>query len=131
MVDDLQYLRYYDLETYLFEEVHNRFRSERSLSAFDFFSIVIWKANRAKSRIAKRRLAKYPQQGADLNAIVRRLTGSLFNAETHSERLRILLEDLGLYLPIASAVLAVMWPDYFTVYDYRVCEQLGRFQELS
>jgi hypothetical protein len=131
MVDDLQYLRYYDLETYLFEEVHNRFRSERSLSAFDFFSIVIWKANRAKSRIAKRLLAKYPQQGADLNAIVRRLTGSLFNAETHSERLRILLEDLGLYLPIASAVLAVMWPDYFTVYDYRVCEQLGRFQELS
>ena len=54
----LDYLRYYDLETYLFEDVRRRFHAERSLSAFDFFSIVIWKANRAKSKIAHRLLSK-------------------------------------------------------------------------
>ena len=128
MVDSL---RYYDLEAYLFEDVHKRFWTEGSIGAFDFFSIVIWKANRAKSRVAKRLLAKYPQQTSDLDALVQKLTRSLFEAQTHSERLRILLEDWGFYLPISSAVLAVLWPDYFTVYDFRVCEQLGRFQELS
>jgi len=59
MVDGL---RYYDLEAYLFEDVHKRFKTEGSIGAFDFFSIVIWKANRAKSRIAKRLLSKYPQK---------------------------------------------------------------------
>ena len=52
----MDYVRYYDLESYLFEDVRQQFQSEGSLSAFDFFSIVIWKANRAKSKIAKRLL---------------------------------------------------------------------------
>ncbi len=128
MVDGL---RYYDLDSYLFEDVHSRFQKEGTLCAFDFFSIVIWKANRAKSRVAKRLLAKCSQQGADLDAIVRNLTKSLSEAQTHRERLRIMLEEWGFYLPMASAVLAVLWPDFFTVYDYRVCEQLGRYHELA
>ncbi len=128
MVDGL---RYYDLDAYLFEDVHSRFQKEGKLCAFDFFSIVIWKANRAKSKVAKRLLARCPQEGDDLDAIVRNLTKSLFDAHTHRERLRILFEDWGFYLPMASAVLAVLWPDFFTVYDYRVCEQLGRYHELA
>ena len=42
------FLRYYDLETYLFDDVHDRFHRQGSLSAFNFFAIVVWKANRAK-----------------------------------------------------------------------------------
>jgi hypothetical protein len=125
------FLRYYDLEAFIFEDVHSRFRKEGTLGAFDFFSIVIWKANRAKSLMAKRLLARYPEKGADLDAIVHNLTKSLFDAQTHRERLRILLEDWGFYLPMATAVLSVLWPDCFTVYDYRVCEQLGRFHGLA
>jgi hypothetical protein len=128
MVD---YLRYYDLEAFLFQDVHSRFQKEGSLCAFDFFSIVIWKANRAKSRAAKRLLARCPEQGANLDMIVHNLTKSLFDAQTHRERLRVMLEDWGFYLPMASAVLAVLYPDFFTVYDFRVCEQLGRFHELA
>ena len=45
----LDYQRYYDLETFLFEDVNRRFRDNGSIGAFEFFSIVIWKANRAKS----------------------------------------------------------------------------------
>jgi len=46
--------RYYDLEPCIFGEVQVRFEQEGYLLAFDFFCIVIWKANRAKSKIAKR-----------------------------------------------------------------------------
>jgi hypothetical protein len=54
----LDYVAIYDQETYLFETVHSRFHEQGFLSAFDFFCIIIWKANRAKSKIAKRLLAK-------------------------------------------------------------------------
>lgn len=128
MVDGL---RYYHLETYLFEDVHLRFQSGGSLSAFDFFSIVVWKANRSKSRVARRLLAKAPEGAADLDAIVRHLTQSLFDAPNHRERLRILLDDWGFLLPMATAVLTVLWPDFFTVYDIRACEQLGGHHELA
>ena len=50
MTDDL--LRYYDLETYLFVDVASRFNEHGKLDAFDLFSIIIWKANRAKSKLA-------------------------------------------------------------------------------
>jgi len=127
MVD---YLRYYNLETYLFEDVHHRFQTEGSLSAFDFFSIVIWKANRAKTKVARRLLDKDPEKSANLNVIVSNLTKSLFEAPTPCERLRILMEDWGFLLPMASAVLTVLYPTSFTVYDVRVCDQLSDYHNL-
>lgn len=126
MVDGL---RYYHLETYLFEDVRSRFQADGSLSAFDFFSIVIWKANRAKTRVARRLLAKAPERASNLDTIVRHLTKSLFDAGTHRERLRILLEDWGFRLPMATAVLTVLWPNFFSVYDVRACKQLGKHYE--
>ncbi len=126
------YLRYYQLETYLFDVVHRRFHETKgSLSAFDFFSIVVWKANRSKSRMARRLIAKDPQRRTDLNAVVRDLARSVYSARDHCERLRILIEDYGFRLPMASALLTVLWPEHFTVYDVRVCEQIGRHAELA
>ena len=125
----LDYLRYYHLETYLREDVRSRFRAEGALSAFDFFSIVIWKANRAKSKIAHR-LSKKAELD-DLDQVIGRLSKSLSEAETPKERLRILIEDWGFLLAMASAVLAVLWPDDFTVYDVRTCNELGKFHQLT
>lgn len=125
----LDYLRYYDLEAFLFEDVHRRFHADGFLSAFDFFSIVIWKANRAKSKIAHRLLSK--AEVDDLDVAVGNLSKSLFEAEAPRERLRILMEDWGLLLPMASAILTVLWPDDFTVYDVRACNQLGKFHQLA
>ena len=48
------YLQYYDLESYLFDTVSQRFHKEGRLNAFDLFSIIVWKAERAKSRLAHR-----------------------------------------------------------------------------
>ncbi len=120
------FARYYDLEDYLFREVSGRYREEKKISTFDFFCIVIWKANRAKSKVAKRLLA---QGHADLEAAVAALTSSITSAQDNKERLRVLVEGWGFRLPMASAILTVFFPDEFTVYDVRVCEILGDFKD--
>jgi len=120
-------LHWYDLERYLFETVGPRFRREHTLTAFDFFSIVIWKANRAKSRIAKR--LKENREGRTLSQIVEELARTLAAASNNCDRMRILFDDFGFLLPMASAVLTVLWPDQFTIYDVRACEQLDQCRE--
>lgn len=124
----MDFLAYYDLESYLFNTVRSRFHEDGHLSAFDFFSIVIWKANRAKSRIAKRLLAK---GYSDLEAAVAALTEGLAKQSSRRDRLHYLWNDWGFLLPMASAILTVLYPDDFTIYDYRVCDQLKDFHNLA
>jgi hypothetical protein len=127
MVDNL---KYYHLEDYLFEDVHDHFHSQGQLGAFDFFSIIVWKANRAKSLIGHK-LISHSKGKTDLEAIVRTLTTSLYKAGEHKERMRLLIEDWKFSLPMASAILAVLYPDEFTVYDYKVCDILQDFHRLK
>lgn len=122
-------LQYYDLESYLFATVHERFHREGKLDAFDLMSIVIWKAERAKSRIANRLIRKV--QTGSLKDAAERFTRELFEARTAQERLIIAMEGWELYLPMASAILSVLWPEEFTVFDFRACEQLGEFGNLK
>lgn len=124
----MDYAQYGDLGWYLHSVVRQRFARQGYLSAFDFFCIVIWKANRAKSKIAKRLLSA---GHADLEEAVRELTGELAQQPSPRERLRCLREAWGLRLPMASAILAVLWPDDFTVYDRRVCGMLDGFYNLA
>jgi hypothetical protein len=126
--------RWYDLEACLFDgpnSISQRFRETQQLSPFDFFCIVIWKANRAKSRIAKHLLhpddgAKFADYEAAINELVRRIS----DARNPQARLRVLL-NWGFYLPIASAILTVLSPEEFTVYDFRACNILGDFHKLA
>jgi hypothetical protein len=120
------YSRYYDLESYLFGEVFQRFSSSGQISAFDFFCIVIWKANRSKSKVAKRLLAK---GHADLSTAIQALIASVEQAQSNKERLAVFIEDWGFRLPMASAILAVLFPNDFTVYDMRVCEVFNDFKD--
>jgi len=39
----LDYMQFYDLESYLFNTVRKRFETQKYLSAFDFFCIIIWR----------------------------------------------------------------------------------------
>lgn len=127
----LDYLRFYDLESYVFEDVRQQFHEDGSIGAFDFFSIVVWKANRAKSRIARRLLQRDPQGRAELDPVVRDLSVGLYKAPDGEARLRILLQEWGFYLPMATAILSTLWPNEFSVYDVRVCDQLGGFHTLG
>ncbi len=114
----IDFRAYYDLEPYLFDTVSRRFAEEHALSALDFFCIVIWKANRAKSKIAARLLAHGDYR--DLDTAVRALTSEIAAAPTPKDKLRVLYESWGLLIPTASAILTVLYPSEFTVYDIRV-----------
>jgi hypothetical protein len=125
-------LRYYDLETYLFEDVRERFHKEGRLDAFDLLSIFIWKAERSKSKLARRLM----KQAGDLEAAADQFTRALFEAKSPEERLLLAMETWGFYLAMASAILTVLWPEEFTVFDVRACGELacaklGDFSRLS
>lgn len=120
-------LEYYDIEKYLFTKVHERFRQDGWLCAFDFFSIVRWKSNRSKGMIRQ----ALCERCSDLDQAVESLTGDIHEAADHEVRLKILLEVRGIGLSMASAILTVLYPDHFTVYDTRVCNQLGGFRNLE
>lgn len=124
-------LSYYHLENHLFQVVRLRFLEDHSLGAADFFCIIIWKANRAKSYVAKRLFLKDPQKRTELESIVRDLTSAIHSAKDGKGRLCLLRKEWGFGLPIATAILTVLYPDEFTVYDVRVCQQLDRFRHLD
>jgi len=120
--------KYYDLEKYLFGEVSPTFKLSGNLSTFDFFCIVVWKANRAKSKIARRMLS---HGFTNLEDAVATLMGQVHQAVDEKERLRLLIQKWGFRLPMASAILTVLYPHNFTVYDVRVCEMLDDFHHLQ
>jgi len=123
----MDYGQFYDLESYLFKTVSDKFREQGFLCAFDFFCIIIWKANRAKSKIAQKimDISSDSLSGGSLEERVHYLTKTLSERQTPKDRLRYLLNDLKFRLPMASAILTVLYPDEFTIYDVRVCNQLS------
>ena len=123
----MDYRQYYNLESYLFDTVQLRFAQEGQLSAADFFCIVIWKANRAKSKIAERLLKKY----GNPETAVQSLTSGISQQQNAEDRLRYLMKEGGFHLPMASAILSILYPNDFTIYDVRVCGILGEFHNLG
>lgn len=122
-------IQFYTLESYLFNTVHRRFTEQGHLGAFDFFCIVIWKANRAKTKVAKRLLGDTKKT---LDEVVVTLTKAIAAQETPKDKMRLLMfGDIRFRLPMASAILTVLYPDEFTVYDYRVCDTLNGFRNLT
>jgi hypothetical protein len=120
-------LRYYHLETFLFEDVSVRYQAGEALRPVDFFAIVIWKSNRAKSKIAKRLLAQAPTLDEAVTALVTQIR----NADGHRRRLEVLMTTWGFSIPMASAILTVFYPDDFTIYDYRATEALKSHADLA
>jgi hypothetical protein len=92
----IDYRIFYDLENYLFDEVSRRFSENGYLETFDFFCVIIWKANRSKSKIAKRLLSKSHR---DLDSAVIALTKSLATAANDKTRMKILIKDWGFFYP--------------------------------
>lgn len=125
----MDYTKYYYLEKYLFNEVKNAFHERGFLTAEEFFCIIIWKANRSKSKIAARMKATCP--GLNLQTIVKNLTTNLHNRKTSKERFVYLFDEWGFRLPMLSAILSVLYPNDFSVYDVRVCGMLGKYHNIS
>jgi len=111
-----RWLELYDLEGYLFKEVSPRFKAEQTLRPYDFFAIVIWKSNRAKTKI-RRGLA-------DAGKTVGVLMKEVSEAATPLTKVEVLLQIWGIGLAMASAILTVCCPEEFTVLDYRAWKTL-------
>jgi hypothetical protein len=125
------YSQFYDLESHLFTTVGPRFHREGYLSAFDFFCVITWKANRAISRVAKRLVPDALRTGDALERAVASLTSCLYKLPDGESRMCLLLKECGFRLPMASAILTVLYPDEFTVYDWRVCDAIGFGHDLA
>ncbi|OIP22798.1 hypothetical protein COX95_02345 [bacterium CG_4_10_14_0_2_um_filter_33_32] len=122
------YSKYYNLEKYLTEEVSKKFSKQGYLDAFDFFCIVIWKANRAKSKIAKRICELSTKK--NIKDGCKELTTGIRKKDNKQERLNYLLNHWQFRLPMASAILTILYPKDFTVYDVRVCRELSKYKGL-
>jgi len=61
----------------------------------------------------------------------RELTLGISKKGDKKEKLTYLLEDWEFRLPMASAILAILYPNNFTVYDIRVCKTLCKYEKLG
>lgn len=80
------YSNYYDLESYLLNTVADNFRTRYYLTAEELFCIIIWKANRAKSIIAR----KFEGE-ASLEEAVKKLSSCIYEASSNNEKIAILM----------------------------------------
>jgi len=121
------YFKLYNLESYLLTDVRTNFLTNGFLTPFDFFCIIIWKANRAKSKIYQRLTDKNP----NITECVKTLTNEIFTANDDKHKLKILIDNYGFRLPMASAILTILYPEDFTIYDVRVCETFPIFKGID
>jgi len=123
----INYGKFYFLEKYLFDEASPRFLETGEIDPPDFYMVVIWKANRAKTRV-RRRLT---EETGSFSEAVKRIASSLRSSSSPERRLEILMKEWKFRLPMATAILTVFYPSEFTVYDVRVCNELGKFHDLA
>jgi len=116
----MDYSKYYNLEDYLFGEIRNKFQQRGYLTAEEFFCIVIWKANRAKTKIKDKIL----ERKGTIAENIKKLTSEIFKKSNNEEKLAVLLKKWNFGLPMATAILTVLYPNDFTVYDIRTRNQL-------
>ena len=119
MCEDYRY--YHKMEDYLRNNVRVWFQETGELREFEFFCIVAWKSNRSKSYIADR-LLRFGH--TDYQNAIDDIASAIHEAIAREEKMRILRKDWGFGLPIASAILSILYPAQFTIYDVRVCEEL-------
>jgi len=120
-------IAYYNPETHLFPEVARNFADTDALDPEVLYLILDWKAPRARTR-HRSRLAKI---AGSFNAAVVNIAAELRAATGPEQQLELLLTKWGFRLPTASAILTVLYPDTFTIYDIRVCNTLNAFRQLA
>jgi hypothetical protein len=68
---------------------------------------------------------------SDLDKISRNISSDIAKAKTEKEKMKVLILDWGFKIAIASAILTILYPDIFTIYDYRAAEQVGEGEKLK
>ncbi len=124
----IDYRKYYNLEQSVFVEIKENFERNKHLTAVEFFMIVSWKSNRPKPRIAKWLILNCETGSLDTDVV--KFTTELSKLKDEQLLAHLVSVD-GIGLAMASAILSVLYPDKFTIYDYRVCEILNNHKTLG
>ena len=121
-------IAYYSPETHLFPKLSQTFADTGTIDPEALYLVLDWKAPRARTR-HRDRLARI---AGSFNVAASRIAAELWAATADPEKqLAILLNDWGFRLPTATAILAVLYPETFTIHDIRVCNRLGDFHKLG
>jgi len=125
----MDFRKFYNKESYLFEGINQFFKKNGYLRGFQFYLILIWKANRAKKKALKI-LNKTSSKNFDKG--VYELTNEIYQEELDFRKVKILL-DGGFRISTASVILNVLYPERFTVFAYRDLQrdELKSFQNLD
>jgi hypothetical protein len=119
---------YYSPETQLFPQLQQTFADTGQMHPEALYLILDWKASRARNKHLHRLATRC---GGSFSDAVRKLSAELHAAADPRRRLAVLMSEWGFLLPTASAILAVLYPEAFTIYDRRVCEMLDDFHGLA
>ncbi len=117
----------YSPETLLFPALAKSFADNGTLDPLGLYLILDWKASRARTRHHSR----LAQIAGSFNAAAHMIAADLRAAATPEQQLELLFKKWKFKLPTASAILTVLCPDTFTIYDIRVCNTLGAFHQLG
>ena len=120
-------IAYYSPETLIFPEMAQSFSDTGALDPMGLYLILDWKAPRART-LHRSRLASI---AGSFNRAASEIAAELHAATAPEEKLGLLLTKWGFQLPTATAILTVLYPDMFTVYDRRVCNTLSAFHKLG
>ena len=123
----MQAQHFYNVEDYLFSVVTTKFETTGQIDAIEFYAILDWKASRARTRHLRRlRLI-----AGNFEVAVQSICSELVTARSDEERLGFLITKWQFKLPTATAILTVLYPERFTIYDVRVCRALGGHDSLG
>ncbi len=124
MADDLkQYEQYYDLERYLFDIVRVRFEQTKKLTLEDILLIGTWKSPQPIHHFVKGFKACCDDVSKLSTILADYQPGLEETARRVLDRLVTNREIRGLGgIPMASAFLTVLYPEHFTIIDWRVKE---------
>ncbi len=120
-------LAYYSPETLMFPAIGKSFADTGVLDPAALYVILDWKSPRARTRHGIR----LAERAGNFDAAAKEIAADLQAAIGPEQQLGLLLTKWGFRLPTASAILTVLYPDIFTVYDVRVCNALHDFHQLG
>jgi hypothetical protein len=123
----LDYRKFYNLEEYLFGEVRPKFAESGKIEPLDFYLMLHWKSPRSRTT-TRDRLTRI---AGSFSRAVEYISRSLTSARNPEQRLKLLMTSWKFQLPTATAILTILYPEDFTVYDVRVVGQLKDFDRLA
>ena len=113
-----KYVRQYDPEKYLFEDIGPRVKERGYFKFSEFYEICMWKSVRPKKKYLKNKNS------------IEKMSGEAFLEKDDVKQIKILCKLNGVGVPIASALLTVVYPEKYAVIDIRCLKILKSNNEV-